>query len=216
MAIGATKAARASAQVGRGRGTLSHGVVLDVAARLFNAKGFDRTSMNDIAEELGVTKPSIYYYFPSKDAILVGAIKEAGASFEGKVRQVINDGRAPYDQFRDVIRLYLEGMRWEVFRTLILADERTLSRSGKDQVIKSKRRINEAVEALIRRAEEKGQMSVVNAHYATFAIFGMLNWMALWRRGDWSKNAEEIEATFEQMILSGVAGNIAPKPSGRR
>lgn len=211
MAIGATKTSRASAQVGRGRGTLSHGVVLEAAAKLFNAKGFDRTSMNDIAEELGVTKPSIYYYFPSKDAILVGAIKEAGASFEGKVRQVVSDGRSPYDQFRDVIRLYLEGMRWEVFRTLILADERALSKAGKDQVLKSKRRINEVVEALIRRAEEKGEMNVVSPHYATFAIFGMLNWMALWRRGDWTKNAAEIDETYEQMILSGVSGAVKAK-----
>lgn len=212
MAVGTTKAVRASAQVGRGRGTLSHGVVLEAAARLFNAQGFDRTSMNDIAEELGVTKPSIYYYFPSKDAILVGAIKEAGATFEGKVRKAAGDGRAPYEQFREVIRLYLEGMRWEVFRTLILADERTLSKAGRDQVMKSKRRINEAVESLITHAVEQGEMSVVNAHYATYAIFGMLNWMAIWRRNDWDKNAEEIEATFEQMILKGVAGDAGAKP----
>lgn len=202
----AKTAAKTSIQAPRGRGTLSRSVVLETAARLFNVRGFDRTSMNDIAEELGVTKPSIYYYFPSKDAILVGAIKEAGASFETKLRKITNDGRAPYEQFLDVMRLYVDGMRWEVFRTLILSDERTLSKAGRDQVMKAKRRINDAVESLIRRASEAGQMKVDNPHYATFAIFGMLNWMAIWRRGDWGKNAKEIEKTFERMMLFGVSG----------
>lgn len=206
-------AVKTAAQPARGRGTLSRAVVLETAARLFNVRGFDRTSMNDIAEELGVTKPSIYYYFPSKDAILLGAIKEAGASFETKLRKIVNDGRTPYEQFLDVMRMYVDGMRWEVFRTLILADERTLSKAGRDQVMKAKRRINDAVEDLMRRAAAQGQMRVSDPHYATFAIFGMINWMAIWRRGDWSKNAAEIEKTFEEVMLRGVAAEAKPSKS---
>lgn len=44
--------------------------ILDVALDLFTEKGFDGTSLREIAEKLDVTKAALYYYFPSKDDIL--------------------------------------------------------------------------------------------------------------------------------------------------
>lgn len=45
--------------------------ILDVALDLFIEKGFDRTSLREIAEKLGVTKAALYYHFASKDDILM-------------------------------------------------------------------------------------------------------------------------------------------------
>jgi AcrR family transcriptional regulator len=45
--------------------------ILDVALDLFNEKGFDRTSLREIADQLGVTKAALYYHFASKDDILM-------------------------------------------------------------------------------------------------------------------------------------------------
>jgi AcrR family transcriptional regulator len=45
--------------------------ILDVALDLFTSQGFDRTSMREIADQLGIAKPSIYYHFPSKEEILL-------------------------------------------------------------------------------------------------------------------------------------------------
>src|SRR5262245_3214534 len=45
-------------------------VALETAARLFNERGFYKTSLDDVAAELNVTKAALYYYFRSKDEIL--------------------------------------------------------------------------------------------------------------------------------------------------
>jgi AcrR family transcriptional regulator len=45
--------------------------ILDVALDLFTEKGFDGTSLREIAERLGVTKAALYYHFASKDDILL-------------------------------------------------------------------------------------------------------------------------------------------------
>jgi AcrR family transcriptional regulator len=45
--------------------------ILDVALDLFIEKGFDKTSLREIAEQLGVTKAALYYYFASKEDILM-------------------------------------------------------------------------------------------------------------------------------------------------
>lgn len=215
-----TRQTKPKPKQGQGRGTLSRAVVLEMSARLFNRRGFDRTSMNDIAHALGVTKPSLYHYFPSKDAILLASIEEAGDVFEEKLRGVLSEARPAFAQLREVMLLYAQGMRSDVFRALVLADERALSKTGRGLVIKAKRRINEAVENLIRRAAEDGAIEVMDPRLASYAIFGMYNWMAVWRRDDWENNTDAIEAAFESMMLYGLTGKVgrgaAPPAASRR
>ncbi|MGE0830291.1 MAG: TetR/AcrR family transcriptional regulator [Hyphomonadaceae bacterium] len=214
-----TKAKAKSVSQAFGRGTLSQEIVLETSARLFNLQGFDRTSMNDIAHALGVTKPSIYYYFPSKDDILHAIIDEAAKAFEKKVAEAIADDRGALEHLRAFIRLYGEAMRDDIFRTLVLADERMLSQSGRALVITGKRRLNDIVVKLLRRAQREGEIRVADPRLASFAIFGMYNWMAYWRR-DWA-SAPDVDAAFEQFMLSGLnasagASQRAPASKARK
>lgn len=48
--------------------------ILDVAERLFSAKGFDNTSTNDILQEVGIARGTLYYHFQSKEEILDAVI----------------------------------------------------------------------------------------------------------------------------------------------
>lgn len=50
--------------------------VLQVAAQMFNERGFHATSLDDIAARLNVTKPTLYYYVKNKDAILLACVKK--------------------------------------------------------------------------------------------------------------------------------------------
>jgi len=195
-----------------GRGTLNHSAVLETAAAMFNELGFDRTSMNSIAEKLGVTKPSLYHYYPSKDAILIACFKEAGVTFERRMLVVLQEDVTAYEQLLGVLRLYVKAMEWDVFRALVLADERTLSKAGSNHVNKAKRRINTAVEKLITEAVADGDLKVDNPRLASFAVFGIYNWMAVWRTKDWSSNGDEIEQAFENFILAGLGA----RPTKRR
>lgn len=189
-----------------GRGTLSRSVVLETAARLFNIQGFDRTSMNDIAAALGVTKPSLYYYFPSKDELLNASITEAAAAFETGLSDTLKGDLPALEKLRVVMRHYHRSMRSDVFRALILADERTLTKAGIKLVTASKRHINGAVIDLLRQAQQDGSIQISDPKTASYALFGMYNWMAFWRGQDWDTNADQIEMVFEDFMLNGVHG----------
>ena len=68
--------------------------ILDAALRLFAERGADATSMNEIALAVGIRKPTLYHYYPSKDAILQ-AIFSAAQMNSGWVRDEMTRSNAP-------------------------------------------------------------------------------------------------------------------------
>ncbi len=49
--------------------------IIRAALRLFLQKGIEKTSMNDIAKSIGITKPAIYYHFENKEAVILGVLE---------------------------------------------------------------------------------------------------------------------------------------------
>src|SRR5690606_1559926 len=61
----------------RGRPGHDRAAVLRTAIDLFIRRGYDATSVSDLAAELGVTKSAVYHHFASKEALLAAALDEA-------------------------------------------------------------------------------------------------------------------------------------------
>jgi len=186
-----------------GRGNITAEVVLETSAVLFFERGFDRTSMNDIAAALGVTKPSVYYYFPSKDAILTACIDHAGNAFNGQLDKIAKSGLTPSEKVVAVVRAYYGALRNNIHRVLILADSRTLSEPGAQAVFKAKGRINATFEKMLKEAIATGEFRDLDTRQATNAVFGMFNWMAVWR-GEASYRSFDIDEAFLDFILHGL------------
>ena len=65
--------------------------VIEAGVRLFNENGFEKTSLDDLAKSLGITKRTIYYYVQSKDEILMEALRQSMQVLERIVQTVEND-----------------------------------------------------------------------------------------------------------------------------
>ncbi len=188
-----------------GRGNISAEIVLETAAKLFYERGYDRTSMNEIAAALGVTKPSLYYYYPSKGALLLACIHEAGLIFNSKVDQIAEAQMSPGDKVTAIFRAYADALRSNIHRVLILADRRALSDEGVQVMAKAKGRINTVVERLIQEAIDTGEFREVDPRQAANAAFGMFNWMAVWR-GEAAFRDSSIDEAFIDFALHGLKG----------
>lgn len=64
--------------------------ILDTAVELFTSQGYERTSLREIADRVGITKASLYYHFPSKDALLRAIV----APFADDVRETVEEAEA--------------------------------------------------------------------------------------------------------------------------
>ncbi len=69
--------------------------ILDVAERLFVTRGFDRASTNDILNEIGIARGTLYYHFKSKEEILDAIIDRFADSSVGKARAIARDRSLP-------------------------------------------------------------------------------------------------------------------------
>ena len=85
--------------------------LLDVALEVFAAKGFHETSMNDVAEAAGVTKPVLYQHFESKKALYSELVDEMGTRLEGEIWAAASAADGPRHQVEAGFRAYF---RWAI------------------------------------------------------------------------------------------------------
>jgi len=81
--------------------------ILDAALDLFRQEGFESATMRDIARKAGVATGAAYYYYPSKDAIVMDYYQRACAEMQPKIEAALEKARGLEDRLREVIRLKL-------------------------------------------------------------------------------------------------------------
>ena len=85
--------------------------VLDAAAAVIARKGYHGASTTDIAGELGVAQPSLYYYFASKDEALEEICRIGIAGYLERLQAIMDGTGATRNKIRDAIRAHIEPVR---------------------------------------------------------------------------------------------------------
>src|ERR1700685_2597999 len=81
--------------------------ILDSALELFRLEGFENATMRDIAHKAGVATGAAYYYYPSKDAIVMDFYQRACAQMQPKIEAALQNARGLEDRLRELIRVKL-------------------------------------------------------------------------------------------------------------
>src|SRR2546426_5075438 len=78
--------------------------VVDAAVAAFGTRGYDATSLDALAAELGIRKQTILYYFPSKEALLDAAIDRAGGELSRAMEGALAGAGAGWERVEAVVR----------------------------------------------------------------------------------------------------------------
>ena len=181
-----------AATVRRGRPGHSLESLLDVAVATFNERGYDATSMDELAARLGITKSAIYHHVSSKVELLRLALDRAlDALFAVTQEPGATEGRA-IDRLEHVVRGSVRVLIAELpFVTLLL---RVRGNSDVErEALQRRRAFDRIVTALVRAAEDEGDVRPdVDPAVTSRLLFGAVNSLVEWYRPDGGLSANDL------------------------
>jgi AcrR family transcriptional regulator len=178
----------------------------DVALRVFAERGFDGSSMDDVARAAGIAKASIYHHISGKEELLRRGLDRALTALFAVLEEPAASTGRPIDQlgfiYRRVATLALE-LRFEL---TVLVRVRGNSAAERDAVTR-RRSFDERVTAIVRSAQTAGEFDPkLDASLAVRLMFGMVNSIVEWYKPDGPLPIESIADALVKIVFHGVEG----------
>jgi AcrR family transcriptional regulator len=174
-----------------------------MAVGMFLAEGYHRTTLNEIARRLNITKPALYNYFGSKEEIVVECYRLGHGLFDA----ILADKEAVdgLGRLRTMIGAYARIMTREFGRCVVRVDDRDLSDEARTAIRAAKRKYDDAIRSCLTRGIADGSISPRNPKLAGMIITGALNAIGLWYRPDGDISADDIADEFARRLTEGMA-----------
>lgn len=189
-------------------------MVIDAAIKIFHQKGYRSATLEDVAQDLGLTKPALYNYVSSKENLLSQIYIQAMESFFSYIYEIPSLELSPKEKMRLFIRRHLKAVVIEnlAMFSVFFSEENQLAPKDFQRIRKEKLKFTKVVEGIIEEGMAQGYFRPVNAKLQANAIIGMCNWLYRWYRpGRSSFTPEEIA---EQFILLIEGGLMSPRERG--
>ncbi len=187
-------------------GEMRRADILEAALCIFAEKGYDRASLQEIAEQVGILKGSIYYYYKSKEDLLFDILAMIYAEHMGNLRMLDQGEGDPVARLKYLLSGHAAFLcRNSVRTTVLLRDMHSLPVDRGKLIWGSGQDYRRVFRDLICEAQSAGQVPwEVNAKLAALWIVGSLNWLHRWYRPDRSRNPQEVGEEFADQLTRGV------------
>jgi TetR/AcrR family transcriptional regulator, cholesterol catabolism regulator len=185
--------------------------ILRTAARLFQQRGYDATSMNDVAAALKLSKGGLYHHFQSKDEILFEIMNHAMEITHELVMAPVRRIVGPEERLRALIRLHIEVVLSPRDReiTVMLHENHPLPPALGKRINTRKKEYIHFVESLIADVQVNAQRGrsakcAVSPRAAAFALLGMINWIYQWYKPEGELQANNLVPQFTDLVFGGI------------
>jgi len=181
--------------------------ILRTAARLFYRRGYDATSMNDVAAALKFSKGGLYHHFHSKDEILFSLLEHAMQITQERVIEPVAKISDPEQRLRHLIRCHVEVVLSPQDReiSIMLHENHPLPPSLHRRINRRKKDYVHFVESLIAEVQRaRHSTSSVTPRAAAFALLGMINWIHQWYRPEGVLDAEQLARQYTDLFFAGA------------
>jgi AcrR family transcriptional regulator len=181
--------------------------ILRTSARLFQQRGYDATSMNDVAAALKLSKGGLYHHFQSKDEILFNLMNHAMDITQERVIDAVKGVGDPEERLRALIRRHIEVVMSARDReiTVMLHENHPLPPAMRRRINARKKDYVHFVEDLIAEAQRaRPAKSPVSPRAAAFALLGMINWIYQWYRPEGSLQEESLVRQYTEIFFAGA------------
>ena len=182
--------------------------ILQEAVKLFYERGFTGTTLDDIAAELGVTKPFIYTHFRSKVELLAALCQPTIEMSLEAVAHAAESAGTPTERLRramgDFARVVLQR---QANIAIFFREEKNLSPEALADINTLRRKFDRLLSGLLREGVAAGEFHVPDVSVAALALGGMISWAYTWHRPEGRLALDDVCATLADLALrmAGVA-----------
>lgn len=180
--------------------------ILDEAAKLFAEKGYETSSLSELASAMGVSKAAVYHYFETKQQIYDAIILDTLHGLVGTVREAVRQESGARDKLKHFMTAharYFEANRYGFVVMLVgfsgmespqFHAEAMVLRDGYERELRS----------IIEEGIASGVFGNVDVVMTGRAILSLLSWMVRWFKPDGGASAEELVLQYFNLLLGGL------------
>ena len=186
---------------------VNKGRILKAATELFASKGFDGTSVRDIAEKAGLSVPGMFHYFPSKEDILHEIMTVFMDNAYKKMMEVYSADIDPIEKLNEICKFYVEqyaGHKHQL--TILISERKSLIPEHRQICIKKEREYVKALTNLFKELTKRRRLKAINHSILAFIFFGMVHWTYQWynpkAKGGIGPN--ELGRIMSEVFLKGI------------
>lgn len=179
--------------------------ILDAGALLMQQRGFVGTTVEDVTDQLDLTKAAFYYYVENKEQLLFQIATQTLALADASVSAIERSNAAPDRKLGEMIDSFVRLVAERpAFFTVYFQEKGHLSAAHLRTVTRVERKIAGALERVLREGMAAGAFRTSDPAVAAFAILGMCFWVYKWFRPDGRAKVADVSATFQALVLRGL------------
>ena len=179
--------------------------LLREAAAAFNQRGFHATSLDDIANSLGVTKAALYYYYPNKQKLLAACFDRLMETSFDSLSRATEDGKTGREKVKLALQYYVQSLIDEMSCCVIVLEDNALLPEDHEEHLKLRDRYESQLRGLIREGIEDGSIVPCDPKLVTLTFLGSVHWVPKWfsHGGAWS--SAEVAAAMSALLDRALA-----------
>lgn len=200
---------------GRARRELVTNDLLDKATALFADQGYEATTLQDIADAVGVSRPSLYHYVSSKEELLAALVEKVSSGLAESLAALRSrEDLAPRGKLRVLTEMLVRDRATSPGQFRILdRSENMLPPDVRSRHLQARREVLAEMTGLIDEGIAAGEFRPVDARTAALGILGMCNWVAWWFKPG---AGHDVEPVVDQLSQAALDMTAVPTTSGKR
>ncbi len=185
------------------------------AARIFFEKGYDSTSIQDIADAVGILKGSMYYYIDTKEDLLFDVVKSVHEQGLRQAREWMEAPGSPLDRLRAAIEGHVESNLTNLEAVgVFFHDFASLGPRRRAEIIIDRDFYDRHLRRLVEEGQASGDLAPdLDPKLAVMALLGMMNWTYQWFRPDGDWTPREVAVHLADLAIGGLARRPVPAPT---
>jgi AcrR family transcriptional regulator len=180
--------------------------IVQEAAVLFARSGFDASSLNELAEEIGISKAGIYHYFKTKQDVYDALIVQTLQGLVEYVSEVVAGMDAPVDQLLAFMTAHADYFErnYAAFRAMLVSFTSMSAPESRREAVELRTRYEQLLRGIIAQGVAEGSFREVDPAWTGRAVLSMLNWMARWFQPGGEKTAAEVAQEYVDLLVRGL------------